>query len=342
MKKTVIFLAVVVIILSGCSSRKATVPVNSIAIDYLSQCNVINSQINTINCGKIASYYNTPPIRDLSYISKNIDEVLEPFYSIEKTKDDIINSGDFVIFDLQLLDENDTVIHTDEKAKLMIGAGFLCKNIENDLVGKSTNESYLYATCDTVKKFYNALNADKIRIIPKEIHLYKEESDTKAFLSQHNFANLEDFYAYLFNMKVGEQDFEKNAFIKDAFIKFALEQCTFTIANDDLKEYSYKILEEHIQSAESLGLTLDEYYTNVLSLTENDFFRSCAYTAEYEIQKCLLIGALSHHFNIKVNNDYFDSFCNVNNIDCSDGILKLYANYLCLQNLVIMEFVNLF
>lgn len=339
--KKIFFIIIVILAFTGCSANKETMSENSIAMDYLSQCNVKNSHIDTVKYEEISSYKNTPPTRNLTYISKKIDEVLEPFYSIEVSKNDIINQGDFVAFELKLLNKDETLILTDEKAKLMVGSGLLDKYIEEELMEKSINESYVFEASDEVKEFYNISEAEKVIIKPKEIYQYIEGSDTQTFLNENDFLNLKDFYVYLFNMKVGEQDFEKNTAIKNEFISYAIEKCTFTISYDDLKNYSTKVFEEHMHSAESLGIDIDDYYTNVLSLNEDEFFRMCADTAEYEIKKCLLTGALSQHFSINVSNDYIEKYCEAGKIDYSDSVLKAYADYFCLESLVISEFVDL-
>ncbi|MCH5333425.1 MAG: hypothetical protein J1D89_05655 [Agathobacter sp.] len=341
MKKT-FFIIIVMLALTGCSASKETMSENSIAMDYLSQCNVKNSHIDTVKYEEISSYKNTPPTRNLTYISKNIDEVLESFYSIELSEDDIINQGDFLIFELELLKKDETSVFTDERAKLMIGTGLFDESVEKELTGKPVNETYVFNAGDKVKEFYNISDVEKLIIKPKEIYQYNIlGSDTQTFLNENNFSGLKDLYIYLFNVKVDEHDFEKNTAIKNEFISYAIEKCTFTISYDDLKNYSTKVFEEHMHSAESLGINIDDYYTNVLSLNEDEFFRMCADTAEYEIKKSLLTGALSQHFSINVSNDYIEKFCEAGKIDYSDSVLKAYADYFCLESLVISEFVDL-
>lgn len=341
MKKTFFIYIIVVFVLTGCSANKENIPVNAIATDYLTQCNVKNSKIDTIQYEEIASYSNTPPVRDLTYIAQNIDEVLKVFCSIEVSEDNIINQGDVVLFELDLLDKDELSVFTDEKAKLMIGTGLFDQDIEDELTEKPINKLYTFKASDKVKEFYNSSDAEKVIIKPKETYQYTMGSDTQAILDENHFSDLEEFYIYLFHMKVSEHDFEKNTAIKDEFIKYAIEKCTFTISYDDLKTYSTQVFEEHKHSAEFLGINIDDYYTNVLSLNEDEFFEMCADSAEYEIKKCLLIGALSQNFNINVSKDSFEKFCEENKIDSSDSVLETYANYFCLESLVISKFVDL-
>lgn len=341
MKKTILVLFVIVICITGCSLNNAQLSVNPIATTYLTQLNVQNSKINTINYDKISSFKNAPPSRDLTYISGNIDEVLEPFYSINVLQNRKISNRDFVVLELELLNKEDMLIFIDKTAKLLIGAGLFDEKIESNLVGCRINKSYVFDATDKVKKFYNIFDVDKIIIKPQSILQYKEGIDTKTLLDENGFSSLDEFYVYLFNMKVGEHDFEKNSSIKDNFIKYAVNNCTFTIPYDDLKNYSDTILREHMNTAESLGVTIDEYYTNVLSLNEEEFFKMCADSAEMEIKKCLMIGALSQYFGVNVTDELFSEFCQKNEINASDEISQTIAGYLCLESLVISRFVQL-
>lgn len=341
MKKTFFIFFIIVFTFTGCSSSNTQISVNDIATAYLSQLNVQNSKIDTIKYDEISSYENTPPFRELTYITNNIDEVLEPFYSIATSENNIIENWDFVIVKLRLFNKEDALIFSDEAAKLLIGAALFDKSIENDLIGKRINKQYTFKASRVIKEFYNIPEVEKIIIEPQSIIQYKEGNDTKKFLNENGFLDLKEFYVHLFNMKVSEQDFENNTSIKDDFIKYSIDKCTFTISYDDLKTYSDKVLKEHMQSAESLGINIDEYYTNVLSLNEEEFFKMCADTAEKEIKKCLMIGALSQHFDINFSNDYFVEFCQKNEIDNSDDVIKTYANYLCLESMVLSEFVQL-
>lgn len=341
MKKTIILIILIVFALTGCSSNSAQIPVNSVSTEYLSQLNVKYSKIEAINYDEISSYKNTQPSRELTYITKNVDEVLEPFYSTDVSRNKKIAFGDFAAVKLQLFNEKDELILSDEAAKLLIGAYLFDKGIEDELVGKDVNKTYTFKASSTVKEFYNIPEVEKVIIEPQSIVRCVEGSDTKSFLDENGFNGLKEFYTYLFKMKVEEQDFEKNSSIKDAFIKYAIEKCTFDISYDDLKNYSDEVLKEQIQNAESLGIGIDEYYTNVLALNEKEFFQMCAESAEKEIKKALMIGALSQHFNIKISDEYVDEYCRKAEIDSLDEVIRTYARYLCLEELVLSKFVQL-
>ncbi len=223
----------------------------------------------------------------------------------------------------------------------MIGSELFDKDIENALVGQSVNEAYDFNASNTVKELYNISDLKTISIEPQSIIQYTEDSSNKKFLDENGFSTLSEFYKYLFEVKVAEQDFEQNLSIKDDFIKYAIDKCTFTISSDDLMNYSKQVFNEHLQSAESLGINIDEYYTNILSLDEKEFFTLCADSAEQEIKKCLMIGALSQQYNIDVSDDYLTTFCENNDIDMSDSVSVIYARYLCLESIVLSEFVQL-
>lgn len=339
MKKLFITFLSFIFVLSGCAAKE--VKIDRISTDYLITINVEGSKIEKIDHKRISEYDNSTLFRDLSYICGAIDEVLEPFYDIQIVSNRAVENGDVVLFEAEFSDENGDLIHSEKSAEILVGSGFL-KNIEAEVIGKNSGRSFSLTPDSTEKEFFNSDDIDIINITVTDILHYDEKPETPDFLKEQNFSSFEDFYSYLFKKKTNEHDYEKNSEIKDDFIDLAVDSCEFLISSDDLKDYSKERLKVRMPAAQSLNSSSDDYCSDVLTLDEFGSFLMCTEYAEKEIKKCLAVGALSEYYGISINDEYFEFFCENNNIDASDSELTAAARYFCLETAVIEHFTHLF
>lgn len=337
MKRVLLILFVVALMFTGCSTE--CVEISPIATAYLSAINVDESRLLAIDFEKISEYESSQQYRNMTYISMCIDEVLKPLYNFKLFEGETISNENVVMIELEIKDDFGTVIHTEPNAKILIGSSFF-DTIEQELLHKSKNHKFSFRPDDVIQDFFCINKNSIISITVLEIYDYVEKDDTPAFLTEQGFASFVEFYNYLFEMKTDEYDYEVKTGVKDDFVDYAIGICDFSIPEDDLKNYSQQIVDENIQTAESIGITVEEYYTNLLSLDEDGFFLMCAETAEKEIKKCLIIGALSQHYEIGFDDDYYDSFCSSNNVDISDSTTIAIVKFYCLENAVIEYFTS--
>ena len=334
-------LIILVFLMFGCSKQE--VEASNLSTDYLSILNVNKSTIEKIDYNKIAQYYSKLPIRDFAYISQNIDEVLETDYTMKPIKNRLLETGDIIQYNLEIFDKNNNIIHTEENVRILYGYGYLGEDIEKSLLKTIPNKSLTFNINDEISRMYGLKNdAQYLKLNITEIYSYTEKEETAKILSEQGFSNFKEFYDYLFHMKVSEHDYEKTTDLKDSFIKYAVDCCEFNISDEDLKSYSLQVVKEHRQTAESLNMNLEDYYTDILSLEQDDFFIMCTESAEMEIKKCLIIGALAQYNNIEISENDFYIFCEKNNVDMSDSIIVCAAKYYCLEKAVFEHYIGLY
>lgn len=142
-------------------------------------------------------------------------------------------------------------------------------------------------------------------------------------------------------MKISEFNFEQNNKIANEFLDYATSCAEYRISEEDLRRYTQQIVKENTEIGTSLGISLEEYYTSVLGIGEDGFYLMCAEDAEKEIKSALMIGALSQHKRILLDEAVFDDFCKRNNVNLNDNTSKLAVEYYCLKSAVIAYYTSI-
>ncbi len=331
MKKIISALFVIIFVFSGCSIGSGKISLNKIAAEYLCACSVTGSTIDTIDYDAVSSYDCSSPTRNLTYISESIDDFLEFAYDSILSSNGIIENGDVVEFKLELLNESGEAILTDENAKLLIGMGCLDKETEENLIGNTLNGTYTFDASDGLKTFYNVPTAEKAVITPVGIYQYIENDNTSVYLSKNGFTDFNDLYKYFFDSELEAQAAEANTEAKESFMNYVIENCTFTVSNDDLNSFAEIVPKQNSQPSDDSDTPIDEYAFTAFGSD----------SVKYKIEKCLAIGALSQHFKIDIDDDDIKEFCSEYDLDYSDSATASYAGYLSLEQLVISEFIQL-
>lgn len=349
MKKISALFFLLVFFMFGCASKMPDVtpttdtnkiPISKISTDYLNAVNVTNSTIEEIDYNKIAQFDSTLPIRDFTYISQNIDSILSVYYNMKPIKNTPLEKGNVIQFNLEIFDKSDNVIHKNTEMKMLFGYGYLGDELEESLLNTIPSKPLTFDFNDKLFQMYGLENAEYVKMNINGIYNYTEMEDTEDFLSQEGYSSFKDFYDYLFKLKVSEHDFEKFSELRSSFLKYAFDCCKFNIPYEDLRDYSRKVIDEHRKAAETLNMTLDDYYSDVLVVDQNSFFLMCAESAEAEIKEGLLIGALAQFNQTEIVEDEFTEFCNKNNVNTSDSVLVCEARYFFLKRAVIEQYVG--
>lgn len=334
MKKTLSILIIFVLLLSGCTKRN--IEVGNVALSYLNSLNVNKSKLIDIDYDEISKYEPLTINADLAYVSSSIDEVLEPFYEFQKS-DNAVAEGDIVLWNCEIHNSSNALIHAEKDAKVLVGSSNF-ERLEQKMISKNIGDEFVISPDKSLCDFWGIADSCSVKVSVAGILKYVEKAETGDFLDEQGFASFVDFYNYLFNMKVAEHEYEQDSKIVDEFLDFVVGKSRFYISEDDLKNYTQQIVKENIDTATSFGITIDEYYTNFLSLDEDGFYLMCAETAEKEIQNALVIGALSQHNNIQVEKSAFDDYCSRNNVDTDDLISRAIVEYYCLKSAVIKKY----
>ena len=334
MKKILSIIIALVILLSGCSKRN--IEVGNVVLSYLNSLNVKKSKLIDIDYEAISKYESLTINADLAYVSSSIDEVLEPFYEFQ-TSDSTVAKGDIVLWSCEIYNPSNALIHTEKDAKVLVGSSNF-EYLEQKMISKNIGDELILSPEKSLCDFFGIEDSCSMKVSITGILKYIEKDETDIFLDKQGFTSLVDFYNYLFAMKVSEYEYEQNSKIADEFLDFSVEKSSFYISEDDLKNYTQQVVKDNMDAATSLGITIEEYYTRLLSLDEDGFYLMCAETAEKEIQNALVIGALSQYNNIQVEKSAFDDYCSRNNVDTDDLTSRSLVEYYCLKSAVIKKY----
>lgn len=324
-----------VLLFSGCGQQ--SINVNKYAVTYLSSCNVTKSKITYLDYEEIQKLHITYSPPTIKFLENRIDEILESFYDIKISDKKIVEKYDVVVFNIKTsYNQNVT---KEENVHLLIGNGYMGKNIENKMLGAKVGNIF---TTKNESNIFNNYNKDaQIEIEILGILEYKQLPETENHLFENNFKSFSDYYNYLFEIKLNEYEYEEKIQSNHLFFEEIIKNCEFEIAEEDLQNYTMKIVEEYDQVAQSFNLTIEEYFEDVLELTEEEFFLSCTDDAEYEIKRCLIVGALAEYFDLDIMRDNsLSKFClekgiTLNENEKEDVIIKYY----CLENELLKRFI---
>lgn len=334
MKKTLSIIIVFVFLFSGCTKRN--IEVGDVVISYLNSLNVNESKLTDIDYKGISKYEPMSTKANLAYVSASIDEVLEPFYEFQNGNTAVVE-GNIVLFGCDIYNSEKSLIHTEKNAKILVGSSVF-ERLEQEMISKNIGEKLVFYPDESLTAFFGITNGCSMEVSIAGILKYVEKDETSDFLHEQGFASFVSFYKNLFDMKVAEYKYEQNSKIADDFLNFAVRKSSFYISENDLINYTQQVVEENINTAASLGITVEEYYTNLLSLDEDGFYLMCAEIAKKEIQNALVIGALSQYHNIQVEKSAFDDFCSRNNVDTGDQASNSIVEYYCLKSAVIKRY----
>lgn len=163
--------------------------------------------------------------------------------------------------------------------------------------------------------------------------------DTADILFEQGSPSFYEFYQYLFKTKLEEIDFEYYMEDKKSFYDMAFENCKFDLSEDDIKKGSLQIVKEYAETAQSIGMSVEEYYTSVLNLDEDNFFIMYTESAERQIKSVLVIGALAQHGNITVPwLAGVGKYCTEHLIEDVDTRTYAIAQYIYLENMMLKQY----
>jgi len=87
-----------------------------------------------------------------------------------------------------------------------------------------------------------------------------------------------------------------------------IDQSCYDINKEQVTDYSVNIVENYRYLAYMYGCSLEEYYTNNMGLTEDEFYEKCYEEGEYDTKCMYTIGAIAYAEDIKVSDDEYSNY----------------------------------
>lgn len=340
MKKHIfLWIGVIILTLSGCTTKP--LPIDPITTEFLNTKQIENSTIQSIDFEAVDHmHFQAAPI-PFSSISARIQEVLLSHYTFFK-KADPIAIGDAVTVDFTIQDGQDHIVYAEQNAIIFVGIGLFDQKLEAALLDHATDGSIVVQLGPEFDNQFSTYSSDHhLQMKIRSVEHYTALPDTQQTLEDQNIHTFEEFYRSLYDMKAAELSYESNAEQQNSFLQAAIHQSQFFISVHDQKQYAVQVLREWEQAASSFGISLEEYHAAFLQQAQGSVYDFATQTAEYEIQKYLLIGALAQHKQIQIDEESFSTFCIVNHITNQDKELLATAKYMFLEQAVLQHYLNL-
>lgn len=336
--KKFLFIVFVFLIATSCGCSKDTLEIVEPVQDFLEMQEIYSSKITHIDYKNIEKLNIPLEDVDVSLICNRVDETLEVDYSFVEIKDAIVQKGNTVCIDYKIINENQKEVYSDTNVKVVIGTGCFDNIIENALLNHKAGDTVSLSNSIITNTLIATYKNVTVKITIKGIYKYTQ-TGSETLLEKHGFISFEDYYIYLYNIASDELKNENIIKQKYEFFNQTIKNCNFMIDDNELTSFSLKTVLSHEEQAALFGLTLEEYYTNILGITENEFFKKITIDSEYEIKKMLVVGALAQHYNIIVNDEIFEEFCRSNKLNLKNDKNMTEAYYCCLEEQVISYFL---
>ena len=199
------------------------------------------------------------------------------------------------------------------------------------LLEKGIEKSKITRLCNKDDKFVSMYQRFSITITQEDLNKYVGE-----VLSTHKIGAGNTTYktsdAYILNyygcrteeeflnkcelrLKEIKRKEQKSASDEDFLNKIAKE-CKFSINKEEAVEYSKQIVEQHKNLAYISGLELEEYITQTLNMTQDEFYDYCYDCGVNEIKQYLLVGA--NTADVTCDGESFAEFCSMTGYDSND------------------------
>ncbi len=82
----------------------------------------------------------------------------------------------------------------------------------------------------------------------------------------------------------------------------------YVIDEEQVSNYSIGIVDNYQYIAYMYGKSLEEYYTENMGLTKNEFYEKCYKEGIYDVKYIYTIGAIAHDKNISVSKEEYEKY----------------------------------
>ncbi|MGN0383902.1 MAG: hypothetical protein ACI4DS_06500 [Eubacterium sp.] len=266
-------------------------------------------------------------------ISDRIIESLEYDFILSKLPGDAkIEKGNFVNLNYEILDNHATSIESYNNIYVYIGGKYFEPFIEQELVGKDAG--YVFTcTSDKIDNNYIGCTSENIIVVTvNSVFEHISRSDDDYIKSQLGFNSFDDYYNDLYNTEYNMYNFEQYSAQKTAFISNIINESIFDINDDDIVSYSKDMIKEY-QGTESI--VTEDFEINNIS-----FFEMVSDDAQYDIKKCLIIGAMAEKNNITLSDDIIQKAFQeygYEETEEADYDSRAYIYYNILENVVVQK-----
>ena len=329
---TAILLICMCVLFAGCTQNR--ILIHHVCQDYLESRGAKSSKAVSVDFSYFETYEQSVPALDYWYIYNNADELLPIYGSFADSGKKDVSEGDFVEILISITNAAGEKKFTGKRCIFPVGLNKFNREAEEKLIGASVGD-----TVDAVLSL-DGLGADwryeggSIRMNISAVLEYRVYPATQSIVEGKTSRTVQEFYAELFDIKRSEAESEQTYRKRKRFFEPGFDHCDFNLAEEDVINEAQMLLEAYKKEAESLQMSLEKYI-EWLEIGEDVFFQQIEEDSEYNIKRCLLVGALASAFHIELTESDMAHFCELNHIQDTE---TEQVKYECLTGLVLNRF----
>lgn len=166
------------------------------------------------------------------------------------------------------------------------------------------------------------------------IESIKSEYGIKEITSEFVYQNfdcnsIDDFYNLLENKLSEREKIKMILSARQSIVKRLIEQCSFELDPNIVARYSLEVVNSYETDAYLYGMSLEEYCSEILEISYDDFFDFCYDEGEYLIKTYLVIGVVA-----------FDKLSEHTRDNVPTDEEEIYNSYQEIENCVYDIFIN--
>lgn len=331
------FLLALMLVLSGCKEKESLPEISVVADALLKARNVTNSRIIDVDYTFFEEYAVKPKAFRFWKMYDDRMNVLEVYYRFEETKATKVTKGSAVKVEVEI--ESDDIAPEEKKRECIISVGTNMFNleVEHSIEGACVGEILQVRMSDDGIGAYQQTQGCEMRVKIVSIGNYVSSEDRMERLRQNGFESFADFYIHIFQSGMAAEAYLVYAEEKARFLEGADGACKFDLSDEDLKNYSIRVIDEFEGVAHDLSYSVKDFYTEQLGLDEDGFVEYCVENAEAEIKSILIIGLLAKKEKIDITDEDVEMFREKYSYP-NDEIGTIEARYYCLEEKVLKRF----
>lgn len=307
------------LLLANCNTK--ALPINEVASKILLEKGIEKSKITRLcsDDDKFVSMYQKFSITITEEdLNKYVEELLSIHEEMVEIKDrNYAQSGDAIVVSY-VVKYNDEIVANAEKEALLVGLGNYFPDFENAIIGKKVGEPFICeikSPIDTEK--YKKDEILQYNVTIESINYFKTYKSSDAYILNYYGCRTEEEFLNKCELRLKEIKRKEQKNISDEdFLNKIAKECKFSINKQEAVEYSKQIVEQHKNLAYISGLELEEYITQTLNMTQDEFYDYCYDCGVNEIKQYLLVGA--NTADVTCDGESFAEFCSMTGYDSND------------------------
>lgn len=337
MKKCILVLWVCAFLasLSACGERAPKV--NEASLSLLKSRGVTDSRITDADDEFFESFHAHQRTFRFWWVYDLETNVLNAHYRFEEEQKAKVSPGDAVKIHVVIESDDLTAEERERECIIPLGTEVFNREAERTLIGAAVGDIKTVVLSDDGIGGYPQTKGCRATFTILSVGKYVTTEEGKEHLRQNGYASFEEFYKAIFKAGHTGEAYVEYSEERALFFENAAKACKFEITEDDLKNYSVRVINDFEGTAESLGFSPDEFYEIGMGMTKYDYITYSVGEAEKQIQSVLIVGMIAMKKGIEVSDEEAESFRREYNYP-DDEVGRTEAAYYCLEKKVLEEF----